>query len=193
MQWIVAGFPPARLELWSCRRDNTGGGPRPADRRDRYERVVASEPPGPPQLDGPFTRVAAAILDYRVFPPGLIEGVLARRPVEVGDTVGVLCHFVPGVDLFFAARVIERFADRQGPLWRAGFTYRTLEGHPECGEETFVVEKDEVSGQVLATLRSWSRPGLRITRIAGPFTRWYQVRASHLALDSLERVAKAAG
>lgn len=189
MHWLIAGQKP-RLSLWSCRKDNTGDGPTASDRRDRYERVVGSEPAGPPLIDGPFARVSAAILDYRVFPESLIEGVVVRRPVEVGDIVGVLCHFLPGLDLFFAARVIDRFADRQGPLHRTGFTYRTLEGHPECGEETFVVEKNEVSGQVLAALRSWSRPGLLTTRLAGPFTRWYQVRANYQALDNLQRIAQ---
>lgn len=185
----MAGFPPPRLELWSCRNDNTGGGPREGDRRDRFERMVATEAPGAPDVAGAFARVAAAILDYRVFPEWLISGVVARRPLQVGDTVGALVHFLPGLDLFFAARVIERFAHARGSLWRTGFTYRTLAGHPECGEETFAVEKDEVSGQVMASLRSWSRPGLLLTRLGGPFTRWYQVRANTAALDQLQAVA----
>ena len=189
MDWLPAGRPSPSLAVWSCRPDNTGSGPREGDRRDRFERVVATEAPGAPALDGPFTRVAAAILDYRVFPTWLIEGVLARRPVEAGDIVGIRCHFAPGLDLFFAARVIERIAVLSGPVWRTGFTYRTLEGHPECGEETFVVEKDELTGQVTAALRSWSRPGLWLTRVGGPFTRWMQVRANNAALDNLQRIA----
>ncbi len=189
MRWIARGSPAPALDEWRCRPDNTGSGWREGDRRDRFERVVASEPAGAPAVAGPFARVAAAILDYRVFPSHLIEGVLERRPVEVGDVVGVRCHFLPWVDVFFAARVIERIATLNGPLWRTGFTYRTLEGHPECGEETFVVEKDELTGQVVAALRSWSRPGLWYTRLGAPFTRWYQVRANELALDHLTEVA----
>jgi uncharacterized protein (UPF0548 family) len=190
MDWLIRGGAPPRLEAWSCRRDNIGEGRRPGDRSDRFERVVGREDPGPPALEGPFTRVAAAILDYRVFPSWLIEGVLLRRPLEVGDTVGVLCHFMPRLDVFFAARVVERIAVRHGPVWATGFTYRTLEGHPECGEETFVVEKDELSGAITAALRSWSRPGLWYTRVGGPFTRWYQVRANTAALDNLEETAR---
>jgi len=188
VDWLSPGEPPD-LARWGCRPDNISGGYRAGDRRDRFERVVAHEPPGEPELAGPYARVAGAILDYRVFPPSLIEGVLVRRPVEPGDTVGIRCHFAPGVDLFFAARVVERIAVVTGPVWRTGFRYRTLQGHPECGEETFSVEKDELSGQVTASLTSWSRPGLWLTRLAGPFTRWYQVRANEAALDHLQQVA----
>src|SRR5688572_9241890 len=76
-------------------------GPRPGDRRDRYERVVAREAPGDPEPGGPFERVLAAILRYEVFPPSWVSGVLARSPVEAGDTYGICYHFLPGVDLFF--------------------------------------------------------------------------------------------
>src|SRR5205807_7251921 len=76
-----------------------------------------------------------------------------------------------------------------GGVWRAGFTFRTLRGHPELGEETFYVEKDAASGAVRVGLRSWSRPGLWLTRLMSPYTRWVQVRACHAALDHLEQTA----
>ena len=75
---------------------------------------------------------------------------------------------------------------------RAGFTFRTLQGHPELGEETFFVEKDRASGAVRAGLRSWSRPGLWLTRLMSWFARRVQVRASRAALDHLEQTAKQA-
>jgi uncharacterized protein (UPF0548 family) len=164
-------------------------GPREGDCRDRFERVVAVEPPGEPLPGGPFRRVAAAILDYRVFPPALVEGVLRRKPVQAGDTVGILFHFLPGIDLFSAARVTETFAEFRDGLWQAGFTYRTLEGHPELGEETFSVEKHAVTGEVTAALRSWSRPGTFLTRVGRPVTRWYQVRANRAAVRHLQEIA----
>jgi uncharacterized protein (UPF0548 family) len=190
MQWIVAGRSVPALAPWRERPFNTEEGSRPGDRTDAFERVVAREAAGQPEIAGPYARVATAILGYRVFPESLITRVIDRDPVEVGDTVGILCHFAPGVDLFFAARVIARINERSGPLWRTGFTYRTLEGHPECGEETFTVEKDETDGRVIAALRSWSRPGLWYTRAGAPFTRWMQVRANHAALDNLYSVAQ---
>ena len=72
--------------------------------------------------------------------------------------------FVAGVDLFFAARVTDRFEDVANNQWRCGFTYRTLQGHPECGEETFIVEKPEGGG---------IRPGDAVRfRVSGD-ARWY--------------------
>ena len=83
----------------------------------------------------------------------------------------------------------DSFDGPAGGVWRAGFTFRTLRGHPELGEETFFVEKNPVSGAVRAGLRSWSRPGLWLTRLASPFARRVQVRVSRAALDHLERTA----
>ncbi len=50
---------------------------------------------------------------------------------------------------------------------RAGFGYGTLQGHPECGEESFVVDiRDD--GSVWFTVMAFSRPAIRLTRLAGP-------------------------
>ncbi len=55
---------------------------------------------------------------------------------------------------------------------RRGFGYGTLPGHPESGEESFVVSR---SGDTV-TLRvaAYSRAGLPATRLAGPLGRWGQ-------------------
>jgi uncharacterized protein (UPF0548 family) len=176
----------ARLEAWEGRDfwPGTDCGPAGDDHRDIYEREVAREAPGEPSPGGAHRRVAAAILGYHVFPPATVTGVLRRSPVEIGDTVGIRYHFGP-IDLFFAARVVERFDERRGELWRTGFTYRTLVGHPELGEETFCVEKQLQTGVVLAALRSWSRPGTPLARCFRPIVRRLQIDASRRALDHL--------
>jgi len=184
--------PP--LDTWEPRSWSPGveQGPQLSDRRDSYERVVARETPGDPEPGGPFRRVADSILAYRIFPPWLLTPVLRRSPVQIGDTVGGQYHGFRIVDVFFASRVVERFDEPKGDLWRTGFTYRTLEGHPELGEETFSVEKKRATGEVIAALRSWSRPGLWWTQVASPITRYVQVHASRAALDYLESVARGA-
>ncbi|GII00367.1 DUF1990 family protein [Planobispora takensis] len=50
---------------------------------------------------------------------------------------------------------------------RAGFGYGTLSGHPESGEEGFLLERDS-GGRVWFTVHAYSRPGRWYTRIAGP-------------------------
>jgi len=194
---ILVGKTAARLDDWEPRElwPAIARGPRPGDRGDAYERIVGKEPPGPPIAGGPHRRAADAILGYRVFPPSTVEGVLRRAPVEVGDTVGIRYHLLPGVTLFFAARVTARFdgVDERGDpdCHLTGFTYRTLVGHPELGEETFSVEKSLATGVVTVALRSWSRPGTTLARLFAPLVRRLQVSASYRALDHLRALATA--
>lgn len=51
---------------------------------------------------------------------------------------------------------------------RAGFAYGTLSGHPEVGEELFVVEFDPADDGVYAVIAAFSRPGRWYTRMGGP-------------------------
>jgi hypothetical protein len=164
-------------------------GRQPSDKVNHFEARLAQEAPGPPEVGGPYQRLAEAIAAYHIFPPSLLTGVLRRNPIQAGDTFGACCHFLPGIDVFFAGRVRETFDGRDGSVWRAGFTFQTLRGHPLIGEETFWVEKDGATGVVRAGLRSWSRPGTLLARLGLPFLRWFQTRASRLALHHLAQVA----
>jgi len=56
---------------------------------------------------------------------------------------------------------------------RRGFGYTTLPGHPEFGEEAFVVRLDE-DGDVWLRVVVFSRPGRWDTRLAGPVVPWLQ-------------------
>ncbi|WP_236242539.1 DUF1990 family protein [Streptomyces sp. CC228A] len=62
---------------------------------------------------------------------------------------------------------------------RTGLAYGTLEGHPESGEESFVVTLDP-DGSVWFTVTAFSRPARWYTRLAGPavpvLQRWYARR-----------------
>jgi uncharacterized protein (UPF0548 family) len=55
---------------------------------------------------------------------------------------------------------------------RRGFAYGTLPGHPECGEELFLVERE--GGATYAEVRSFSRPGRWFSRPGRPVVRWLQ-------------------
>ena len=59
---------------------------------------------------------------------------------------------------------------------RRGFAYGTLPGHPESGEEAFIVQiaDDE---EVTATIKAFSRPASLLARIGGPVTRRVQLRS----------------
>ncbi|MFH8346599.1 DUF1990 family protein [Streptomyces sp. NPDC018045] len=62
---------------------------------------------------------------------------------------------------------------------RIGFAYGTLAGHPQRGEESFVVEMRD-DGAVWFTMTAFSRPGRWYTRLAGPLVPLFQrVYARH--------------
>ncbi len=190
MKLLPFGRSPA-LSYWLARdfSNEVLAGPRPTDDRDRHTAIVAKEPPGDPLPDGPFRRVATAIGEYRIFPTTIGDRVLERSPVQVGDTVGLSYRLLPGLRMFIASRVIDVFDERTATGWKAGFTYRTLAGHPELGEETFAVEKNRDSGNVTASLTAWSRPGHWLTRIGYWYARRTQRRAGRAALVNFAEIA----
>ncbi|MFI7386934.1 DUF1990 family protein [Streptomyces sp. NPDC049813] len=67
---------------------------------------------------------------------------------------------------------------------RTGFAYGTLPGHPECGEEAFLVTRD-ADGTVWFRIRAFSRPGRWYTRLAGPVARFAQEWATRRYLRAV--------
>jgi uncharacterized protein (UPF0548 family) len=73
---------------------------------------------------------------------------------------------------------------------RTGFGYGTLAGHPETGEESFVVDLHD-DGSVWFTVLAFSRPAAWYSRLGGRVVpvlqRWYARRLGH----TLRRIAAA--
>ena len=67
---------------------------------------------------------------------------------------------------------------------RRGFAYGTLPGHPESGEEAFVVEISE-GGSIVLTITAFSRPATRLARAAGVLGRRVQSRITDRYLSAL--------
>ncbi len=67
---------------------------------------------------------------------------------------------------------------------RRGFAYGTLHGHPESGEEAFLVELRE-DGTVWFVLRAFSRPASALHRIVSPVLRLFQRRFTARYLRAL--------
>lgn len=67
---------------------------------------------------------------------------------------------------------------------RRGFTYGTLAGHPEIGEETFLVERT-ADGRVVGRVVAFSRPGRWFTALAGPIGPVLQKRIARRYLDAM--------
>ncbi|MGW1894567.1 DUF1990 family protein [Streptomyces sp. NPDC002004] len=72
---------------------------------------------------------------------------------------------------------------------RTGFAYGTLSGHPECGEEAFLVEQLP-DDSVWFTVWAVSRPAAWYARAAGPLARGLQRAAAHRYASTVERLAR---
>lgn len=68
---------------------------------------------------------------------------------------------------------------------RLGFAYGTLAGHPESGEESFVVELRD-DDTVVFTIAAFSRPAWWITRLTHPIGRGVQSWVTNRYLRSLQ-------
>jgi uncharacterized protein (UPF0548 family) len=73
---------------------------------------------------------------------------------------------------------------------RAGFAYGTLPGHPERGEEAFIVVRE--GGRLVFRVGAFSRPGDLLARLGGPVARMVQVRTIRTYLRAMEQVTGAA-
>jgi uncharacterized protein (UPF0548 family) len=71
---------------------------------------------------------------------------------------------------------------------RFGFGYGTLPGHPESGEESFVIDRD-ARGGVRFVVTAISRPAALLARLGAPVARRVQSRVTSRYLESLRRFA----
>lgn len=99
--------------------------------------------------------------------------------IGAGESVLVLVRFGP-VQVIAPCRIVYVVDESD----RFGFGYGTLPGHPESGEESFIVERDGASTTFRIT--AFSRPADLLTRLGGPVSRHIQVRATRKYLDALE-------
>ncbi|MFF8285722.1 DUF1990 family protein [Streptomyces albus] len=72
---------------------------------------------------------------------------------------------------------------------RAGWAYGTLAGHPEHGEEAFLVEHAH-DGRVRLTVWAYSRPAAWWARAAGPLVPVFQRLYAHRCGQVLRRLAR---
>ena len=70
---------------------------------------------------------------------------------------------------------------------RVGFAYGTMAGHPESGEESFIVDKRD-DDSVWLSIRAFSRPSTWYYRLAWPVLRFQQAKFTKLYLKALHPV-----
>jgi uncharacterized protein (UPF0548 family) len=128
-------------------------------------------------------RAAAAVFAWR---PQRSVGLRVRAtgsPREVG-TVVVLTAGLPRLGYDIPCRVV--WAQDTGD--ERGFAYGTLPGHPETGEERFLV-RHTGNGDVVVTLRVFSRLATPAARALPPLSWAVQRLATRRYLATLHRAA----
>lgn len=142
------------------------------DRRDRIGRGADT-----------FRRASAALNGWQMH-RGVGSVLATTTPTaEVGSVI-VMRFGPPIFGVVAPCRVVYTVDEPD----RRGFAYGTLPGHPERGEEAFLVELGG-DGEVYFTIRAFSRPATVLARAGGPLTRVIQ----KLVTDRYVRVLRRLG
>lgn len=102
------------------------------------------------------------------------------KEAEAGDEVRLTIPFGP-LRVHAPARVVYVVDEPRV----AGFAYGTLPGHPECGEEAFLVEQD-ADGTVSTVIRAFSHPANWFWWLGAPVLRLAQELYTRRYLKALK-------
>lgn len=131
-----------------------------------------------------FARARDALRQWRMFPGAWTE-IPLRPPIEGGAPVAVgirACGFWH----LFCSRIVYALHNDNGPRPHFGFAYVTLPGHPEIGEERFVVEWNRAEDTVTYSILAISRPGAWFARLGYPLVRRLQRRFGRDSLRAMK-------
>ncbi|MDX6283760.1 MAG: hypothetical protein QOH03_4831 [Kribbellaceae bacterium] len=165
------------------------------DRRFSYDVIGSTQydetPPGYHRLehrarigagDEVFRRATEALMSWRVHNKAGVRIKATDSPAVVGtNSLGRLG--IGSLGLAVLCRVVWVVDEPD----RAGFAYGTLQGHPEAGEESFVITREPAG--IYFTVRAYSRGGTWYTRLGGPATRAAQELFARRYAKALQRLA----
>lgn len=134
---------------------------------------------------GSFDRACGALRAWQAH-RGAGARVFPGDPaLDVGETV-VVSLSLPGVTAIAPCRIVW-VVDEADTF---GFAYGTLAGHPERGEESFVIRRE--GGRVWFEIVAASRPDALLTRLGGPVARALQKRVTKKYLAALKQASRRA-
>lgn len=146
-----------------------------------YDRVTRDEPLGTGRAA--FDRAVHGLLGWQMHRDAGMS-VTASSPIATPGTVVLLRVGWGPLRLPAPCRVVYRVDEPH----RQGFAYGTLPGHPERGEESFVVRL-RPGGEVRFEVRAFSRPATVLARAGGPVTRAVQGYFTDRYVRALRRIA----
>lgn len=148
-------------------------GPLPAGYHHLTRRVVIGHGAGV------LADAGAAVLSWQVQVRAGLAVAVSAPSVTPGAVVVVGLGVGP-VRLPAPCRVVYTVDEPR----RRGFAYGTLPGHPESGEEAFIVEQHD-DDSVTFTITAFSRPATWLARLGGPLGRAVQDRVTARYLRAL--------
>ncbi|HEX5740764.1 MAG TPA: DUF1990 domain-containing protein [Pilimelia sp.] len=137
--------------------------------------------------DAVFARAADAVLHWRMHRRAGLR-VRAAAPVAAPGVDVVLGLGWGPLRVTAPCRVVYVVAT---PTAR-GFAYGTLPGHPECGEESFVVHR-RGDGRVHLTVTAFSRHAWWAARLAAPLARLAQRYVTRRYGNALQAAVRVTG
>ncbi|TWD81794.1 uncharacterized protein (UPF0548 family) [Kribbella amoyensis] len=134
------------------------------------------------QGDQVFRRAGEALMSWKMHSAAGVRIKATDSPAVIGtNSLGRLGAGPIGVPV--PCRVVWTVDEPD----RIGFAYGTLPGHPETGEESFVVSRE--GDDIYFALRAYSRPATWYTRLSGPLGRAAQKLFAHRYAKALQRLA----
>lgn len=118
-----------------------------------------------------FARARSRLMNWSMHRDAGVDVLDAPERVVLGARARLRILVIGVVPIHAPVHVVE-IVDESA---RAGFTYRALPGHPERGEEEFLLELLD-DDRVRFTVRGRSAPALWWSRLGAPVTRRVQRR-----------------
>lgn len=125
-------------------------------------------------------RLGEQLLTWQVQEGSGLRAAASTERIREGTVV--VLRLGPGpLSLRIPCRVVDVVeTDRE-----VSFTYGTLPGHPERGEERFALHRAD-DGTVTMVVTAFSKPGSLLARLGGPATRAFQGHMAQRYLTSLD-------
>ena len=161
-----------------------------------FERVGLTRADGPEELPGfdhdyhdtiigrgrdDFEAAKTLIRQWAVFPRPWCQPEPVAAPFVAGTDLIVMMRIL-GLWWWSPSRVVYVIDESD----RFGFAYAPLPGHPETGEERFLLEY-LADGRVRYSVRAYSHPAHLLTKIGYYAIRIYQRRFVHDSMEQLTR------
>jgi uncharacterized protein (UPF0548 family) len=131
-----------------------------------------------------FDRAVDGLFDWRMHRGAGLHPTASSAIAGPGVVVVLRAGWGP-LRVTIPCRVVHTVVEND----RRGFAYGTLPGHPERGEESFLVVLT-ATGDVRVQIRAFSRPASLLARAGGPITRGVQRYVTDRYVQALRALAR---